>query len=186
MNYVWEVRVPPGPGTMCDGSLLVLGPGVAHRRDPRTTLINTGPSWSWDHEWRFTLGPRTRSDPSPVILWPGGHPPFWCDMYIHIYICPMKNESESIFIIYSLFNIRCCVFSYIIRLLYCRIWTTSETYGCLLVLGPGVTGHSWSTDQEWLDKLDPKARRYPAFGIMYIFRKRWNWDYIFMSRILLH
>ena len=31
-----------------------------------SSLLSTGPSWSWDHEWRVTLGPRTRSDLSPA------------------------------------------------------------------------------------------------------------------------
>ena len=30
MNQVFYVRVPPGPGTTSDGSLLVLGPGVTY------------------------------------------------------------------------------------------------------------------------------------------------------------
>ena len=110
IRYVWSLRVPPGPGTTSDGSLLVLGLGVTH------------------HPWSYGQAGTLSS---------GG-------IYIYIYIYPMKNESESNFIIYSLFNIRCCVFSYITHLLYCRIWTMSDMYGCLLVLGPRVTGHSWS------------------------------------------
>ena len=121
IRYAWSLRVPPGPGTTRNGSLLVLGTGVTHhpwsygqvgtlpsdvyvqwRMKVKAFLLFivslifgvacsatihtfctveydirlrwTGPSWSKGHEWRVTLGPRTRSDPTNLILRPGGTP----------------------------------------------------------------------------------------------------------------
>ena len=140
-----------------------------------SSLLRTGPSWSWDHEWRATLGPRTRSDLSPEILGNSDTGPSSM-----MYVSNGKCEIEAM-VCYS-YSIALMVL--IAQMQYTStlpwdiryVWslrvppgpgTTSD--GSLLVLGPGVTHHPWSYGQ---------MGTLPS-GMMYISNKEWKWKHYY-------
>ena len=120
MNYVWEVRVPPGPGTTSDGSLLVLGPGVTHQ------------PWSKDN---------TDTRPSSTMHISKGKCEIKAMVCYSYSIALMGLIAQMHYTSTPPWNIR-----YVWSL---RVppgpGTTSD--GSLLVLGLGVTHHPWSYGQ---------------------------------------
>ena len=120
MNYVWEVRVPPGPGTTSDGSLLVLGPGVTH------------------HPW--SQG-NTDTRPFSMVHISKGK----CE--IEAMVCYSYSIALMVLIAQMHYT---STLPWNIRYVWSsRVppgpGTTS--YSSLLVLGPGVTHHPWSYGQ---------------------------------------
>ena len=129
-------------------SMVLISKCITHLLNPRiqSTSDQYGPSWSWVHEAQVTSGPRAKSDPSPVIVGPGGNTPFWYDVYIQQ---RMKVKTLLSFVVSFIYGVACST--------TLHTFCTVEYESHLISTGP-----SWSWDHEWRVTPGPRTRSGPS------------------------